>query len=293
MKEKTTWQQRRERFRQASHSRGVTLAVYLVLRVLVIFCMIRQFIQGNYNYVMLCVLSLVIMVVPSFLRGRFRIYLPDALEVSIYIFVFAAEILGEIGNFYGYIPFWDTLLHTFNGFLAASIGFNLVELLNTRTKRMNMTPLFVAIVSFCFSMTVGVLWEFVEFSADGLLYLDMQKDEIVTTVGSVSLNPEMKNEPVIVRDIAYTVLYDADGNELAVVEGGYLDIGIVDTMEDLFVNLVGALTFSILGWFYLRRKQGKESIVDYFIITMEPKKERVDALIGEPMEPDAPPDETP
>ena len=40
--------------------------------------------------------------------------------------------------------------------------------------------------------------------------------------------------------------------------GGYLDIGIVDTMKDLMVNFVGAVVFSVIGILYLKhRGKGK------------------------------------
>lgn len=128
------------------------------------------------------------------------------MEIAIAVFVFAAEILGEISNFYGQIPFWDTILHTINGFLAAAIGFSVIDLLNIHAKGIKMAPMFVALVSFCFSMTVGVLWEFFEFGSDRLLHLDMQKDRIVQSISSVEFDPEQDNNVITVDGIACTVL---------------------------------------------------------------------------------------
>lgn len=235
---------------------------------LVICVMIRQIFLGNFQNVMLCVLSVALMYIPVFLKSKMRITLPNALEISVIVFVYAAEILGEIANFYGRIPFWDTMLHTTTGFLAASVGFGLIDLLNTHSKRIQMTPLFVALLSFCFSMTVGVMWEFFEFSGDRLLNKDMQKDRIVTTVATVMLNPDGENKEVVIKDIESTVLYDKDGNELAVIEGGYLDIGLIDTMKDLAVNMVGALVFSAAGFLYIHRRD-KYKFAGRFIITIE------------------------
>ena len=235
-------------------SKRGTLAVFVALRLLIIICMFRQWMLANYHGVLLCVASLVVMAVPAVLHTALRIRLPNGLEVTIALFVFAAEILGEIANFYGQFPFWDSMLHTINGFLAAAIGFGIIDLLNTHAKGLNMAPLFVALVSFCFSMTVGVVWEFCEFGADQLARTDAQKDWIVDSISSMALNPAGENEPVNVDNIAYTILYDADGNELTVIEGGYLDIGIIDTMKDLLVNMVGALVFSIFGYLYIHRR---------------------------------------
>src|SRR5699024_4464462 len=113
-----------------------------------------------------------------------------------------------------------------------------------RTERFHikMTPLFVALVAFCFSMTIGVLWEFFEFAADRYFNTDMQKDRIVEKIQSVELNKENKNDPIIIDDINKTIIY-SDNNKKTTIEGGYLDIGIIDTMKDLVVNFIGALVF--------------------------------------------------
>ncbi len=234
---------------------------------LVICVMIRQIFLGNIQNVLLCVLSVALMYIPVFLKSTMKITLPNALEIAVIVFVFAAEILGEIANFYGRIPFWDSMLHTTTGFLAASVGFGMIDLLNTHSKRIQMTPLFVALLSFCFSMTVGVVWEFFEFSGDRMFRKDMQKDRIVTTVSTVMLNPDGENKEVVIKNIDKTILYDKDGNELAVIEGGYLDIGLIDTMKDLAVNMIGALVFSALGFLYIHRRD-KYKFAGRFIITI-------------------------
>lgn len=224
--------------------------VYMVLRALVIVCMVLQLLRGEIGNALLCVLSLVLFTLPLFVKTRFKIKLPETLEVIIYLFIFAAEILGEIYNFYGNIPYWDSLLHGMNGFICAGIGFSLVELLNRNSDKFKLSPMYLALVAFCFSMTIGVCWEFFEYGADMLLKTDMQKDTVVTEISTVSLNPDKLNRAVIVKDIAGTVLYDKEGNELAVIEGGYLDIGLHDTIKDMLVNLVGAVVFSGFGFMY-------------------------------------------
>ena len=147
------------------------------------------------------------------------------------------------------------MLHTLNGFLAAGIGFSLVDLLNENSKRISLSPFFVAIVAFCFSMTIGVLWEFFEYGADRYFKTDMQKDFIVNTISTVTLDPKKDNNAIVVDGIDYTILYDANGKELATIEGGYLDIGIIDTMKDLFVNFIGAVAFSIIGFLYIENRE--------------------------------------
>lgn len=212
--------------------------VYFVLRFLVIVMMVLQLLNRNYENVFLCVLTLVLLVAPSFVQVTFKVELPTTLEIIILVFIFAAEILGEISEFYLMFPFWDTVLHTLNGFLAAAIGFSLVDLLNRSEKMVfNLSPLFTAIVAFCFSMTIGVLWEFFEFGMDQIIGYDMQKDTVIHTIRSVMLDPAGRNVPYVLDGIRETAV---NGRELGL--GGYLDIGLIDTMEDLIVNFIGAFS---------------------------------------------------
>lgn len=234
--------------------------VYFVLRLLVIVTMILQFLNGNYENFFLCILTLILLIMPSLIQVTLKIELPTVLEILILIFIFSAEILGEIREYYIMIPMWDTILHTINGFLAAAIGFSMVDLLN-RSDRMTfqLSPLFTAIVAFCFSMTIGVVWEFFEFGMDMIFGLDMQKDTVIQAIRSVTLNPDGKNIVTVIDPIRSVVV---NGKDLGI--GGYLDIGLIDTMKDLIVNFIGAVVFSVFGYVYVKNR-GKGNIVARFV----------------------------
>ena len=248
-----------------------SLAIYLILRFLVVICMILQVIRGDLNNALLCLLSLVLLFAPLFIQNKYEITLPDSLEISIYLFIFSAEILGEINNFYGIIPHWDTCLHTINGFLATAVGFSLVDLLNKNSKDINLSPFYLCLVAFCFSMTIGILWEFFEYGGDKLVKFDMQKDTLITNISSVYLNPDNENKPVIVDNIGKTEIFDKDGKLLYVIDGGYLDIGLNDTMKDLFVNFIGALVFSFFAYIGLKNNK-RSSVVKNFVPIKEKRK---------------------
>ena len=241
------------------------LTVYLVLRVLVILTMVAQLLNRNYENVYICILMLILFIIPSFVEKKLHIDLPDALKIIILFFIFAAEIMGEIQEYYLIIPFWDTVLHSINGFLFAAIGFSIVNILN-KDKRvsMSLSPFYMAITAFCFSMTIGVLWEFFEWAMDSWFGLDMQKDTIITAFNTVNLDPGGHNIPYHVRNVVDTVIVYADGTQQSIALGGYLDIGLLDTMMDLFVNFIGAVIFSIIGYFYVKTK-GKGRIARMFI----------------------------
>ena len=259
---------------QSKKERRINITVYLVLRFLVIICMVEQALKGSWHAVALCFLTLILFTVPTVVSKTFKVKLPTTLEIIVYLFIYAAEILGEIQNFYGIFKHWDTMLHTLNGFLAAAVGFSLIDILN-RTERFHikMTPIFVALVAFCFSMTIGILWEFCEFAADRYLSLDMQKDRVVQKISSVELNKENKNDPVVIDNINKTKIYSDNNQKITTVENGYLDLGIIDTMKDLIVNFIGALVFSILGFLYIKDRD-EYQFIERFVPVMKKFKEK-------------------
>ena len=247
------------------YTNKATLAVYLVLRGLVIFSLVRAALRGSFESVFLCGLTLGLMIVPSIFTRKLQIELPTTLEIIILLFIFAAEILGEINSFYIRVPNWDTMLHTLNGFLCAAVGFALVDMLN-RSERFSfrLSPAYLAIVAFCFSMTVGVLWEFFEYMGDVFLGFDMQKDTVLHAIRTVELDPTRSNKVVVIKDIADMMIVHSDGTQQALGLGGYLDVGLNDTMKDLIVNFIGAVVFSVIGFFYVKEK-GKGRFAARFI----------------------------
>ena len=250
---------RRENLKTMWREKRAVMIVYFFLRTSVVLVMLAQIFNRNIENVILCILTLILFAMPSLLERKLDIDPPNTLEIIILLFIYAAEILGEIGAYYVTFPYWDTVLHTLNGFLCAAIGFSLLDILNRHNRaRFHLSPLYLAIVAFCFSMTVGVIWEFFECTMDQFFFFDMQKDSIVHTIGTILLDPTGGNQPIVLRNITDLIVVQADGTQTALGLGGYLDIGLLDTMEDLFVNFIGALIFSIIGYFYvLSRGTGK------------------------------------
>ena len=236
--------------------------VYVVLRLLIIISLVIQAVQGRYENVALCVLTLLLLLLPTVVEDTFKVDFPDVFEIIVMVFAFAAEILGEINAFYTLVPGWDTALHTVNGFMCAAIGFAIVDLFN-RNKHLSvkLSPLYLAITSFCFSMTIGILWEFFEFGMDQLFGFDMQKDFVVNCINSVTLDPEHMNRVVRVKDISDVIVVTKEGEEISLGVGGYLDVGIIDTMKDLLVNFVGAVFFSVIGAIYAGGRDKRSRII--------------------------------
>lgn len=254
----------RRELREELKGKKTVVTIYIILRVLVILTMVAQFLNGNFENVFLCILTLVLFTLPTVIERRVRIDLPDTLEIIILLFIFSAEILGEIQAYYTYFHGWDTMLHTLNGFLCAAIGFSLVDLFNRNERfSLSLSPVFMAIVAFCFSMTIGVLWEFFECAMDQFFLLDMQKDTVINSISSVLLDPTGRQRPFAIHDITDLIVV-ANGEQIPLGLGGYLDIGLLDTMNDLLVNFIGAAVFSFLGYFYVKNR-GKGRFTRNFI----------------------------
>lgn len=237
--------------------------LYFVLRLIVSALMVLNILQKDYEAAFACGLALVMFLMPPLLEHRLNIDLPNTLEIIVLLFIFAHEILGELGSYYITVPYWDTMLHTTCGFLMAAVGFAMIDILNRSSRiKFDLSPLFCAVAAFCFSMTIGVLWEFFEFGMDVLFATDMQKDTVLHAIHSTYLDPTASNIVVHMIGIADMGL---NGQSLGL--GGYLDIGLYDTMEDLFVNFIGAVVFSIIGYFYVKRK-GKGKFARQFIPTL-------------------------
>lgn len=246
------------------------LMINVILYFLVIASLVVQIFRNNWNNVFLCAITLVLFTIPYFVNKKLQINLPNVLQVIVLLFIFSSEILGEIQNFYGIFKHWDTILHTLNGFLCAAIGFALIDILNNTEKfHIHLSPVFVALVAICFSMTIGVLWEFCEFGVDTFLNQDMQKDSIVSNITSVSFNDKNEKPPISINNIEKTVVYywNNDGELLEKqIAGGYLDLGLKDTMKDLIVNFIGAIIFSIIGLLYIKDRD-KYKFIEKFLLS--------------------------
>ena len=257
------------RLKATIRQQPAVFSVYVVLRLIVVAELVLSILRGEYESAFICLLVLILFILPFFIQQNFGIQLPTTLEIIILLFIFAAEILGELEGYFITYPNWDTMLHTTTGFLCAATGFALIDILNRNSRiKFHLSPIYVALAAFCFSMTVGVLWEFFEFGMDRLFHLDMQKDTVVQSITSVMLDPTNSNTPITIDGIHSVAV---NGNDLGF--DGYLDIGLYDTMEDLFVNFIGAVTFSVIGYFYIKHR-GKGKLARAFIPTLSEQEEQ-------------------
>ena len=197
-----------------STRQNLNIFISNLTRVILILILIRGFVIGDHSQDFLIIITFALTYYPSILSKKFGVYLPKRLQLIITLFIFAAQILGEIGDFYEKISWWDTMLHTISGIVLGLVGFLFVYLLNEKGNiNVNLSPKFVIIFAFCFALTMGVFWEFFEFGADRLFGYNMQK-------------------------------FRMPGQD-----------GLVDTMNDLIVDAIGAIVACIGGYIYIKRKK--------------------------------------
>ena len=248
----------------------LSLIIYIILNIVIIGCLIFELLRGEGTKATTCFNALILMQLPKLLQKFFKFKFANFLETIIYLFIFATEILGSVYNFYyGIIPHWDSLMHTISGFLFVGVGLFLMRIFVQSTKNKVISPLGMIFAACCFSMTMGMAWELFEYTADKILLIDMQNDIMLTTISSLDLHPEGKKIDYVINNIDKTILYDAKGNELIVIKGGYLDIGLNDTMKDLIFNLLGALFFAYFGYHQLQNKNKFKFIQNFIPVKIE------------------------
>lgn len=236
---------------------------YLILLTLTIAAAIYSATVGRWESVLFCFLAFLLYFIPPLIEKITKVELPTTLQILAFVFVFAAQVLGEFANLYQYFTLWDLILHTVCGFMFAAFGFAFIDILNRgKIDRRNMSPICLAIVAFCFSMTIGVMWEFMEFGVDSIILRDMQKDVIISDIYSVTFDPDKSNKVIAIEEIVKTVITTKNGQVITI--DGYLDIGLIDTMEDMLVHLIGATVFSIIGFFHVK-SHGKNKFAGQFI----------------------------
>ena len=177
---------------------------------------------------MQCVMALVIFNVPLFISRKFKCYIPNFITILLYIFIFMHFILGEIYRAYDHILLYDKFLHTSSGMVFCLLSLSIVWLFNnSEDDKVKLSPFFVVLFTFCFTLTLEYLWEIVEYGCDRLIGLNMQRwqDSIVETLPN--------------GDTVHSVPW---GNAIA------------DTMGDMIVNVVGSFVMCVIIYVSMKKK---------------------------------------
>lgn len=180
--------------------------------------------RGREDYILMllqCAVGVVAMTLPTLAVRRGRLELPRLMFLLYIGFLYCAIFLGEVRSFYYLVPHWDTALHAMSSAMLGALGFSVMQWLSGDERiPLTLSPAFTAVFAFCFAFTLGGIWELYEFFADALLGTNMQKFRL------------------------------ADGMILSGRDA------LADTMKDLLVDGIGALTMSIVGYISLKYKKG-------------------------------------
>jgi len=194
-------------------------------------------ITGQWNRLMLALLTLVLILIPEGIERLFHCRISRGMYLTAVLYAIG-PMLGHCNNLYYTIPFWDKMLHTLGGVMFVFLGVFLFELLGGDQKKWTLCCVF----ALCFSLAVSVLWEFYEFGSDNLFGTDTQDDCIIHSITSHMLIPNM-GEVGRITDIQQVTI---NGTPLNL--GGYLDIGLIDTMMDLLLESLGAAITTLILW---------------------------------------------
>lgn len=122
--------------------------------------------------------------VANVIERRYRIEIPLELEVFMALFLVASLFLGEVGGFYGRFWWWDLFLHASSAIVFGFVGFLILYVLYYQRK-LETSPLIIAIFSFSFAMMIGAVWEIFEFSMDRLFGFNMQRGSLQDTMSDL------------------------------------------------------------------------------------------------------------
>ena len=190
---------------------------------------ISLFRSGDTERLLLAFGTLLFVLIPEILERLLRC------KINIVVYLIAVlyamgSMMGHCWKFYYTIPCWDKLLHLCGGVMFVILGVYLFERLSYGKAN------YVSAVAFalCFSLAISVLWEFVEYGADLFLGMDMQNDTVVSGLTSYLLGAE-KGMTGSIENIQSVIV---NGKPLPV--GGYIDVGLHDTMLDMLLESIGA-----------------------------------------------------
>lgn len=160
------------------------------------------------------------------------------------IFSACGGLLGSSYNIYMILPWFDSLLHAVSGILFFAAGFMLAEVFFGKD---NVNKHFFGKLAFAifFSTTVGVAWEFFEYLISETMGFDMLEDAMVTDIQSYLLS-QSHNVAIELNDITQTVI-TYDGGKEWVINGGYMDLGLYDTLNDLLIAAAGTVSIAIVS----------------------------------------------
>lgn len=251
--------------RKAAKANGQTTKEYLkerlknipltvVMSLFAAYCIFSAIyfpVIGRWRDGLISVVYLVVVPIFYFAEKSLNMRVPLAYTLFLMTFVLFCH-LGACFNFYYYIPCLDDILHAAWGIVFSTIGIIVIKSWLGLPKT-NKGVVAYILFGLGFAMILSVVWEIYEYVGDLLIPdMDMQQDTIVDHIHSFIMYPNPANPAPDnlhtwqVENISYTVLYNEAGEEIGRIYGGYLDLGLIDTMLDLIYCFCFVTAFSVI-----------------------------------------------
>ena len=187
-----------------------------------------RFAKNCLHHFFSCTLGIILFSLPWLIESRFKVDIPNYLEIIVLSFLFGAIILGNIHGFLESVKGYDKFLHTLSGIIISVIAYEIIHSYNlSKNDAVKLSPGLLSIFAFCFSITLLVVWEFYEFSVDTIAY---------------NINNETSRNMQRYQWVNDSLFYPQP-------------YGLMDTMLDLIVGSIGAALVSFVGWRILLKKQ--------------------------------------
>ncbi len=220
-----------------------TLTLWWIFRFLMLYAFIAGFFKKPFditdplqvaaNFLCMFVWE-IFMLFPS--KFTFK-HVNPGFQTFLIIGIFAASFGGKFLNFYYDLRYWDSILHFTGGATAVFFGYEYVCTIMKKEKKLSSFSI-VIIASLGFSFLASTLWELFEFSFDQIAGIisgipgDSQHWSIALAQGTAKIN----------------TLFDP------IVQDRW---AIMDTMGDIVLNTIGAVTAYIFLNIYPYRHKGK------------------------------------
>ena len=210
--------------------------VFVCFELFSLFSTVFFILRGEGERILLCAVTLLLLLLPPAVERIFHCRLSLSLYLVCMFYAIGA-MLGHSWKFYYLFPGWDKLLHLLGGVVFAILGTCLPWLILGKAPD---HPLMTALFALCFSIALSVVWEFLEYGMDHFFAMDMQNDTVVHSIHSYLLGDELG----VLGSLEQIQEISIHGQDLGL--GGYLDIGLIDTMNDMLVESLGALIYAVI-----------------------------------------------
>ena len=165
----------------------IELHVAGVLQVAILFITAGAIYQGLWLTAFNGTIVFLLTFAPAAIEQRLNLVLTVEFTLVTCFFLFASFVLGEVGDFYEQIWWWDLALHGLSALTIGVIGFLGIYVFHM-TRRIHIAPGWIATITFAIAVSLGTIWEIFEFAMDWYFGLNMQKSGLVDTMTDLSIN---------------------------------------------------------------------------------------------------------